>query len=490
MPTNSLWSVSNVADNIGERLLWQDDKTGKLEPWLASSWSLSSDHLTYTFHLKPGVKFTDGTALTAQVVKDNFDQHAYGDKKLGIPVDGFWPAVDAITAVNSSTLTIKLKQPDAAFAQLMSNYRASTILAESFVKQNLAGQSKISNWVGTGPFEYASGDGINEVVLKANPHYTSWPTGSAHTGEPYLNEIDFKYVPEEATRIGALQSGDAQIVRNLSPTDEQTVSSYGGQLKAFAVQGESNAFQVQVNRPGLVTDDKDVRLALQAATNRTEINQVALSPNYGIPIGPLVKGTPDAPNLSSYLTYDPNKANSLLTADGWVLNNSDGFRYKNGQQLKINVWVAPYYQVSEAVLEVLQSEWKKVGINLNIQTTSLDQYESLEAGHKFTLSQGQESSADPGVLDVGLNSTLYNDLGENADEADKTLNKLVAAINTTFAPAARTAAVKKASEYAFAQGYNIPLYDETQVFGLASTVHGFATESTARAWLYDTYLSK
>lgn len=491
--TNSLWSVSQVTDNIGERLIWQDPKTGKLVPWLAHSWSVSADHKTYTFHLKPNVKFTDGTSLTSQVVKDNFDQHGFGDKKLGIPADQFWNGYAGTKVISDTTFQIKLNTPDAGFLQVLSNYRASTILAESYVKQNLAGQSKIQNWVGTGPFRYAGGDGVNEVVLKPNPHYTSWPTGSAHTGRPYLNEIRFKYVPEESTRIGALQSGQAQIVRNLSPTDEQTVSSFGGRLESFAVQGETNALAVQV-KPGLITDDKQVRLALNAATDRKEINQTVLSPNYGIPIGPLVKGTPHAPGLSSYLAYDPDKAKQLLQNAGWT-PNPDGYRYKNGQQLHFDIWVAPFYQVSQQVLEVLQSQWKKVGVNLTIHSVSLDQYQSIRAAggtgnEKFSFSQAQTSTADPNVLRVDYDTTRANGLGQDVKNPDTKLNELVRNQAEIFDPAKRAAAVKEIGEYLYQQGYSIPLYDETQVFGLSSAVHGFGTESTARAWLYDTWLSK
>ncbi|WP_435131027.1 ABC transporter substrate-binding protein [Actinacidiphila sp. bgisy144] len=491
--TNSLWSVSQVTDNIGERLIWQDPKTGKLLPWLATSWSVSADHKTYTFHLKPDVKFTDGTALTSQVVKDNFDQHGFGDKKLGIPADQFWNGYAGTKVVDPTTFQIRLNTPDAGFLQVLSNYRASTILAESYVKLNLAGQSKVQNWVGTGPFRYAGGDGVNEVVLKPNPHYTSWPTGSAHTGRAYLNEIDFKYVPEESTRIGALQSGQAQVVRNLSPTDEQTVGSFGGQLESFGVQGETNALAVQV-RPGLITDDKQVRLALNAATDRKEINQAVLSSNYGIPIGPLVKGTPDAPDLSSYLAYDPGKAKQLLESAGWAAK-SDGYRYKGGQQLHFDIWVAPFYQVSEQVLEVLQSEWKKVGVKLSIHSVSLDQYEAISAAggtgsEKFSFSQSQTSTADPNVLRVDYDTTRANGLGQDAKSPDPKLNQLVRDQAEAFDPAKRAATVKEAGEYLYQQGYSIPLYDETQVFGLSSKVHGFGTESTARAWLYDTWLGK
>jgi peptide/nickel transport system substrate-binding protein len=142
---------------------------------------------------------------------------------------------------------------------------------------------------------------------------------------------------------------------------------------------------------------------------------------------------------------------------------------------------------------VLQSEWLKAGISLTIHSASLTQYEALEGGQAthpspdWSFDQGQTSTADPNVLRVSTSFHGYN--AYNFVTPDTTLESLLNAQATAFTPAARKAAVQAIENRLFSQAYEIPLYDETQVFGLASKVHGFSTESTARSWFYNTWLS-
>src|SRR5207244_3373452 len=204
---------------------------------------------------------------------------------------------------------------------------------------------------------------------------------------------------------------------NIAPYDEQTVTAGGGKIDAIPVQGETNklAFQLDANP---LTQDKSIRLALQAATDREEINKTVLSPSYPVPTSLLVKGTPLRGDSSKYLTYDLDKAKSLLDADGWTVG-PDGIRTKFGKRLHFDLWVSPYYHVPHSVLE-----------------------------------------------------------------------RLLSAQALQFDPAKRKAAIQAIEDYILGQGYVIPLYDETQVFGLGPKVHGFGTESTGRSWFYDTWLSQ
>ncbi|MFD7154057.1 ABC transporter substrate-binding protein [Kribbella sp. NPDC059898] len=486
--TNSTWSNSNVTDNLVDRLIWQDPKTGDFKPWLATSWEISPDHLTYTFHLRQGVTFSNGDPLDAETVKLNFDQHGLGDKKLAIPPDSFWVNYKGTTAVDPQTVRVTLTKPNAGFLQVLSNYRASSILGKPYLKQDFNGQSKLENWVGTGPFVVEKVDGTTGVTLKRRDDYNWAPEGSGHQGKAYLEKIVFKTVPEAGTRVGALQSGEAQIARNIAPYDEQTVAAGGGKIDAIPVQGETNklAFQLDANP---LTQDKSIRLALQAATDRQEINKTVLSPSYPVPTSLLVKGTPLRGDSSKYLTYDLDKAKSLLDADGWTVG-ADGIRVKNGQRLHFDIWVSPYYQVSQSVLELLQSQWKKAGVELKINSASLTEYQALETarGAKWSFTQGQTSTGEPSVLRASYGSDRYNVL--HSPKADVKLDGLLAAQAVQFDPAKRKAAIQEIEDYVLGQGYVIPLYDETQVFGLGPKIHGFATESTARSWLYDTWLSK
>ncbi len=487
-PTNSIWSNSQVTNNLADRLTWQDPKTGAIEPWLASSWQIGPDKLSYTFHLRPGVTFSNGDPVDAAIVKANYDQHGFGDAKLGIPPDTFFSDYQGAEVLDPLTVRISFTKPNAGFLQVASTYRAGSILARPFLDKDLNGQGQARNWIGSGPFVVESVDGTTGITLKRRDDYNWAPTGSRHQGKAYLERIVFKTVPEAGTRVGALQSGQAQIARNIAPYDEDTVTSGGGHIEAFPVQGETNKLAAQLNSATPITDE-NVRLALQAATDRDEINRTVLSPSYPVPTSLLVKGTPGRGDATAYLRYDLKKADALLDADGWK-KGADGIRTKNGARLHFDIWVAPYYQVSQSVLELLQSQWKKAGVELTIHSASQTEYEAAEGAHRpdWGLVQGQTSRAEPDVLRTGFDSSAANELDETTP--DQKLNDLVRAQAFEFDPAARAKDVRAIEDYVFSQGYVIPLYDETQVFGLASSVHGFATESTARSWLYDTWLSK
>lgn len=486
-PTNSLWSNSQVSGNIAERLVWQDPATGDFKPWLAQSWSISDDHLTYSIKLREGITFSNGDPLDAETVKLNLEQHALGDDKLGISPDPFWGGFGSITVVDPLDLQITLTKPNAGFLQILSNYRASSILAKEYLALDANGQGDLKNWIGTGPFVVASVDGTTGVTLKRRADYNWSPGGSSHTGPAYLDTIVFKTVPEAGTRVGALQSGEAQIARNIAPYDEQTVTGAGGVIDAIPVQGETNDLTVQLDADA-PTQDLNVRLALQAATDRQEINSTVLSPSYPIPTSALTQGTPLRGDSSTYLVYDLDKAKSLLDAAGWV-EGPDGIRVKDGKRLHFEVWVAPYYQVSQPVLELLQSQWRKAGIELNINSASLTEYQAIQTERRDTwaFEQGQQSTADPGVLLASYGAKRSN--ATHNPTPDPTFEALLAAQALEFDPAKRKAAIQAIEDFIFTNGYSIPLYDETQVFGLAPNVHGYATESTARSWFYDTWLS-
>lgn len=487
-PTNSIWSNSQVSNNLAERLIWQDPESGEYKPWLAESYEISDDHLSYTFKLRPDVTFSDGTPLNAEVVKLNFDQHGTGDEALGITQDPFWTDYAGTDVVDDSTVVVRLAKPNAGFIQILSNYRASSILGASTLAKDLNGQSDLRNWVGTGPFVVESVDGTTAVTLKRRDDYNWAPTGSKHTGKAYLERIIFKTVPEAGTRVGALQSGEAQIARNVAPYDEETVTAGGGTLLPISVQGETNDLTVRLDSPDSPLHDKRVRLALQAATDRQAINEAVLSPNYPIPTSALVKGTPLRGDSSSHLQYDLDKAKSLLDEAGWK-PGPDGIRVKDGKRLSIHQRVAPYYQVSQSVLEVLQSQWRDAGVEIKLTSPSLTEYEAQEqSATDWYFTQGQTSTAEPSVLRTSYGSDRQDVTKQLPPDAK--LDELLAAQSREFDPEKRKAAVQAIEDHIFDEGYSIPLYDETQVFGLGPSVQGFTTESTGRSWFYDTWINE
>lgn len=488
LPTASIWSNSQITGNLAERLVWQDSETGEFRPWLAESWEISEDHLAYTFTLREGITFSNGDPLDAETVKLNFDQHGHGAEELGIAPDAFWTDYEGTEVVDDLTLTVRLTKPNAGFLQILSNYRASSILAKPFLELDANGQGNLENWIGTGPFVVESVSGTTGVTLIRRDDYNWAPEGSDHQGPAYLEKIIFKNVPEAGTRVGALQSGEAHIARNIPPYDEETVVAGGDNIFAVAVQGETNDLTIQLDADA-PTQELEVRLALQAATDREEINATVLSDSYPIPTSALVEGTPLRGDASEYLEYDLDKAKSLLEEAGWI-EGTDGIREKDGERLSFEVWIAPYYQVSQAVLELLQSQWQKAGVELNINSASLTEYEAVQAarGDDWTFTQGQQSTAEPSVLRTSYASDRTN--VTNNPTPDEELDRLLEAQASLFDEEERAEAIQAIEDRIFSQGYSIPLYDETQVFGLDDSVQGFVTESTGRSWFYDTWISE
>jgi peptide/nickel transport system substrate-binding protein len=141
------------------------------------------------------------------------------------------------------------------------------------------------------------------------------------------------------------------------------------------------------------------------------------------------------------------------------------------------------------VLELLQSQWRKAGVELNINSASLTEYQAIQAERRdtWTFEQGQQSTAEPSVLRASYGADRSNVTHNPTPDAE--LEALLAAQAVESDPEKRKAAIQAIEDHIFSNGYSIPLYDETQVFGLAPTVHGYATESTARSWFYDTWLS-
>src|SRR6478735_4169780 len=227
--TNTLWSNSNVTDNIVDRLTWQDPESGEIVPWLAESWEISEDELTYTFHLRDGVTFSNGDPVDAQVVADNYDLHGFGDEKRGIAPDTFFSDYEGSEVIDPLTVEFTFSKPNAGFLQVTSVYR-SGILAQSYLDLDWNDQGLAENLIGSGPFVIDSTDGTSGVTLVRRDDYDWAPEGSDHDGPAYLESIVFKTVPEAGTRVGALQSGEAHIARNIAPYDEETVTAGGGVL--------------------------------------------------------------------------------------------------------------------------------------------------------------------------------------------------------------------------------------------------------------------
>ena len=211
-----------VTENIFETLLEYGEKDTTVQPGLAEKWEASDDGLTYTFKLRQGVKFHDGTDFNADAVVFNFERWMNGDEKKfpyytmfgGYKADE-GHVIKEVKAVDANTVQFVLKRPQAPF---LKNLAMSPFGIASPAAVEKYGDDFRSHPVGTGPFKFVEWKKKDRIVVEKNPDY--WQQGL-----PKLNKIIFRVIPENAARLNALSKGEIDVMDGLNNSDEATVKS-------------------------------------------------------------------------------------------------------------------------------------------------------------------------------------------------------------------------------------------------------------------------
>jgi peptide/nickel transport system substrate-binding protein len=314
-----------VEQQVMETLVTLKPGTGDvIVPALATEWSISADGLSYTFKIRQGVKFHDGTDLSAEAVKINFDRwlsipSAYVDLGYTYYIDTvITPAVAAVTAPDATTVVVTLKAPNSAFLVQMtltpfaiSSPKALTdgnASAPDF-KDNKYATGGTPAMIGTGPFmfkEWVPGD---HVTLVKNPSY--W---NAAAGGPYLDQITFKPITDTTATLNALQSGGVDLAQAISPVDVATVKA-DPNLQAIDRGSACNVGLLAMNQTHKPFDNVKIRQAVAYAVNRQALvdaffGGAGLVPSNWAPPGTLFAKVLDMPG------YDPDKAKALIAESG------------------------------------------------------------------------------------------------------------------------------------------------------------------------------
>ena len=322
-------SSSYVLQQIVETLVTLKPGTGDtLVPGLAEKWTVSDDGKTYTFTLRTGVKFSDGTDFNAAAVKFNFDRwlnlpKSYVDAGLTFYPDtvigrGATANVVSTTAPDPATFTVTLKAPNSAFLiQLtltpfgISSPKALTDgkASDPVFKNNLYANGGPPAATGTGPFmfkEWLAGD---HVSLVKNPNY--W---NAAAGGPYLDGITYKPIADPTATLNALQSGDVDISQTLAPVDVPTAKA-DTKLQYYDRGSACNTGVVAMNQKFKPFDNLKIRQAVAYAINRQALVDAFFGETGVVLKGWAPPGTKFANDLD-VPAYDPEKAKSLIAESG------------------------------------------------------------------------------------------------------------------------------------------------------------------------------
>lgn len=346
--------------SVYDTLVYQDPATGEFVPGLAESWSISDDGRTYTFTLRRGVSFHDGTPFNAEAVKANLDRIADPNTKSQKAAFMLGP-YERTEVIDEHTVAIHLREP---FAPLLDSL--------SQVYLGMASPTALRRWgadyqlhqVGTGPFRFVEYIPNDHLTLARNPDYQWGPRVFAHSGPAHLDEILFRFYTDPATRAVALESGQADVMGEVPPLDAQRLAQDPRfQLLAVPIPGMSLQFFLNTTRPPL--DDVRVRQALLYATDRAAIVNSVFGRLSPAAYGPLTRVTLGYdPAVEAMYPHDPTRAAQLLDEAGWLQVGE--LRQKEGQPLHLEAVIMGFGYVPE-VIQLLQAQWRELGIELNAQ---------------------------------------------------------------------------------------------------------------------------
>lgn len=465
------YEKANVLNSVLDRLTYFDAETGKLVGWIASDFSANKDKTEYTFTIRDGVTFSNGTTLDAEAVKLNLDALGKGIEKAQVQPNVDFSAYKSAEVVNGNQVKVTLKRPDANFLRATSSVTAGLVAPETLQLDN-SGQSAISKIVGSGPFVFESEKPDEEVVFTSRDDYAWAPETAPNQGAAYLDTLVIKYLPEVAHRAGAAQSGQVDLVRGLQPVDEDVLSAGGGQV--FAAQGvdlTANNAAVRIGSGKL--EDAKVRQALQVGIDRQALKDTVLSDSYVIAGSILNHKAPAFVDLSEDLAYNPQKSKQLLDEAGWKVG-SDGIREKDGKKLEVTVASSNNSVVIKPAFELIEQQWREIGVKLV----------NRAADNTFLTN----ALVDDKVEFFGTRQFAYGGLGpvygpaNNTQtlNADKDLNELFTREQAAATDQEHLKLVEQEQrELVLDQALALVLWDEVQVYGGGKDTHIEFTSGTA-----------
>ena len=322
-------------------------------PGLVERWDISSDGLTYTFRLRRGVKFHDGSPWTAEAAKFNFDRQM--DKNHPYYGTGTWtraasylvPFIERLEVVDELTLRMVLKARNAVMLDYLSHGMARMASMEAIKKW---GKDFPAHPVGTGPFRFVSWEKGVRLVLEKNPQY--WG------GTPKVDELVFLAIPEASARFVAVKTGTADMTIDV-PVDELAGLQRDQQFRVDMIPSTQVLFIV-FNTKTKPLDDIRVRRALNLAVDKdTIVNEILKGTGVSArgPISPAFGDLFDR-NLQGF-PYAPDRAKQLLREASWPADRTLTFNVpESGSGM----------QAPQAIGTMIQANLQAVGVRTTMRT--------------------------------------------------------------------------------------------------------------------------
>ncbi|MEZ5782670.1 MAG: ABC transporter substrate-binding protein [Rhizobiaceae bacterium] len=362
--------------NIYEGLVTLD-KDGQIKPLLATEWTVSDDGLTYTFKLRPDVKFHNGTAFDSSIVKFSLDRARANDSTNA--QKQFFEPIESIETPDPLTAVIKLKAPTGLFVYHLA-WGDAVMVDPKTVETNK------TDPVGTGPFKFKSWQRGDRVEVVRNDDY--W-----ESGVPKLSSVTFRFIGDAPAQAAALRAGDVDAFPNF--TAPELYGEFESDDRFNVVPGKTpRKLVAALNNSKAPFDNVKVRQAMMSAIDRQTVIEGAYS-GYGIAIGSHYAPTdPGYLDLTGVLPYDPQKAKDLLTEAGYP----DGFTVS---------MKCPQMTYTTRACEVMQAMLSEIGVTMNIEASEFPAKWIDEVFIKHDYEMSIIDHAEPMDIDIYSRPTYY-----------------------------------------------------------------------------------
>ena len=452
----SLWADMNIYDQL---VRLTPDAT-KLVPGLATSWKIINDGKTYVFHLRKA-QFSNGDPVTARDVAFSLERAASPKAFANVGLS----IISSTKVVNARTIDVNVKQVSAPFLSDLALWPASVLDEKVFKKD---GEAKFKDHpIGSGPFSVASFKPGDEIVLKKNPHW--WDTDSCGNHYPYLNEVVLKYIPNDNTRVTALQGGQLDGIFNV-PYNEVASLNSGDITSTVTPQLGGDLLALSQKVPAF--RNTDVIQAINYAVNRDAIVKSVFSGNARPAESPLFPGVYYATTKYGY-AYNLAKAKKLMHASGF-------------KSFSATVTVPAGDAIGAAIAQIFQSEMRAIGGKISIQqvdSTTLQNEQSkgtLQISWTALTSDILDPSENALFCCVSNGGANANYTGWKSAKADRLYYQAQATLND----ARRRQLYDQWQKLIMRQAPIIWLVNPSNTFAYQKDIHDFFLQPTAHYALW------
>jgi peptide/nickel transport system substrate-binding protein len=471
-----------IARNAVDSLVGQAEDN-RFTPWLAERWEVNGDNTRYTFHLRSGVTFSDGTPLDAAAVRYNFDR-ILNPKTTSSYARSLLGPVDSIAVPDARTVVIAYRQPFAPLLQGLSLPYLG-IQSPTYLRKTPGTTNTV---VGSGPFVLESFKRGSGSRLKRRADYNWGPDYAAHTGPAYLTAIEFKYLPEASVRLGALISGQLQAIDDVPPANFRSIQE-NDQLQVLTRENPGINRSLFLNTSKGPFKNVEVRQAFQSAADVPSAVKAAYfgtvrpADNILAPATVFYDST-----VASKWGLDREKADRLLDKSGWTQKDDAGIRLKDGQRLTVHlVYDSAAVSASDVTLaEAVQYSVKKVGFDLQLDPVDAGGYAARTAANDYDIAAFYFVRAEPDILRTVFSSAYIPPNGANVariTSLDEELNEAVSVSGDE-----RKRLYGKIQQQVIGQAYVVPLYVAAYRLAASRRLHGISWATNAKPNFYDASL--